>query len=796
MFFVKNKSHGIKLVIAFFSLGFFMGSTSSVHAIIENDAYVPKRVKDSMVRMNQIDASGKTLKNNAKCGNYNNAQWRWVSFDQDDKVSSPLDTSVISINDSVNSVNLRLNGVSIYCNSIINTNTGQITDKKLARTAVTVSGAITGTVKDARGNAVSGTNITAGFSSSNRSVIQNYSEAAAGNWRYVKKTGVGQNGIMENLPFTLSGLNTLPASDDIYTISLRVPVRMVNDFPDGYGIAIPNSGGARRFVCIDSRNPPYATENIFGTNNASCLIEEITLTIKLRIRPEYAGSCDIQNVFGVDLANNNRVEMQVGQKFGARFKVTNEGTRDWSMFFVKLGSFQPLDNKTWGPQRVLIKEERILGGTFPVIQSGRSSTWDTAGDVFTAPSLPGEYLFSWRLLQEGGTDSGYKNITNMGDCETLIKVKTKQNLPFIGVYGDDVYSGAGFANNESGACIVSPRARQANIATNGYYGAEPLRRLIGFSHAQYAVFASGNIGNSLVGSNNSFLGNIGYYRPSLGEYTNDIRDALFAGINTASENYGHFYDDSPNPAVPCVDISADETKAAASATLTNAAEVRTFLESSISGVRNVVGPISLPALTVGTGKKTIVVSDTVTLQGSIRYVAPYSGTNIPYLKIISKGNIYIEADATVIDAHLVAFPVGADFSQKGIVDTCSNMDWQNIGAPSKRPGEWPTEAKMTTGSCKRQPSLTVNGTVTARSILWKRTNGTIGGLSDAADSSCYFARFEDPSFNTPDAAVARYKLCAAELINGSPESYLSGFSDQSQNFSFVPVNTQELPPVY
>ncbi|MBP9738085.1 hypothetical protein KBD20_00180 [Candidatus Saccharibacteria bacterium] len=749
---------------------------------------MPQYIRDKM-----NPGMGQTGKSGRKCeGGFNNAQWIWASKDTDSDSGTPASLTPIDIPDSANTLALRANLLGAYCDSIISPSTGNITDKSLDRTGITITNTITVTTRK-NGVVVPGANITVVFPDSDRSVIQSYNEAGNNNWRYTKKIGSGRDGVAANLPFSLAGLNNLPASDDMYVITLTLPVRMVNDFPNKY----PSNQGPARFICVDgSKN---STQNIFGSSGQACNERFLPVTIKVRIQPEWAGECSITSINGINPDLNGRIVLQPGQTFDAGFRVKNSGTRNWSTFFMKLGTNDPLDNTTWGPQRTTIVQQTTINGFPVVLANGGTSSWTTSGKPYTAPSSPGEYSFSWRILQEGGAYPDNKTIVNMAECDSPIVVKVKENKPFIYASGGDVVSGALFT--DSGPCqlnATNTKATSANIKTNGYFDGSILTGLNGSSGGQYSVFASGMIGDVNNSGEQAFRGNYGYARYSQSGSSDDLFDGLFANLNVQGD-FGQFYKDDPSPPLPCVDVSAEMASAAANPALDEPAAI-TFVASG-SGYMKRTGKLDIPAtlLTAGT-RKTIVVDGNVTIKGNITYPASYTSASIPYLKIIAN-NIYIEANAKQIDANLVAYP---NTATNGVLDTCSNMQWQPSAVAT--PGNWSSTEKMTTGSCKRTPnSFVVNGAVAARRILWKRTNGTLGLKDSAADPTCYFANYDDAAdvpwinpaaANKVDLAVQRYEKCAAELIKFSPEAYLAGFTSGSQNLGTVPTSTQELPPIF
>ncbi|MCB0185496.1 MAG: hypothetical protein KDE31_14610, partial [Caldilineaceae bacterium] len=418
------------------------------------------------------------------------------------------------------------------------------------------------------------------------------------------------------------------------------------------------------------------------------------------------------------------------------------------------------------------------------LESGKTTNTSV---TFTAPATMSETeTLTYRLLLEG---DGVAR-TPYASCE--VTFKSKANRPYLSVSGGDVYSGAMFGT--SGVCDpTTTAAGSADIDTNGYYGGNSGTSLPGSSNSQYAVFASGHIGQNGA-TNNTFRGNYAYSRPhtanpSLGS-PDYLDDALFANLNVGTYP-GNFYQGQTQPAVPCVPIQSDESVDSLDAANPDVS-VRGFLTSLGSGTRKITTDnVTIDDLTIPNGsRKTLLVDGDVTVAGNVTYdTSARTVDNIPYLKIVVSGNIYIEGGVSQLDGQYVARPTGSDITQSGLVDTCSTTG----GA-----GTWP--ATLSVGSCDAN-QLVVNGSLSARRILWKRTSGTLGLIPSVLDPSCPYAKLSpsDPGGgpaldgNNPQTFVDRYKLCAAERVDYSPEGYLTDLGGPSDS---VPITTQELPPIY
>lgn len=373
-------------------------------------------------------------------------------------------------------------------------------------------------------------------------------------------------------------------------------------------------------------------------------------------------------------------------------------------------------------------------------------------------------IMDW--VANGGRQWSY-NVT--GNPELQVRwnnVACLRNRPYIQVSGGDTYSGARFRFGE----FCDRTSANASIRTNGYSSAsgDGPDNAKGSSMGQYAVFASGSIANS---SPSNFFGNLGYVpSSSLVPGMGGRRDMLFAHEHSSQPGFFYGYDVSNRnfTTMPCINETTSLTA--------GSTDAATHIANGTGDLR-VNGNVTINTPTTVTGRKTLYVDGNVTIQQNVTYQAgPYaSAEDIPYLKIVAR-NIYIQANATTIDGHYVTQSSGtADSPTHGIIDTCSDASGGESGS-----GRWPTS--MTRTSCRRtSPSFVVNGSLTARKVLWKRTYGTVGASSEVNNSECLYS--------------SNRIGCSAEHINFSPEGLIAGMGD-SATISSVPLSTIELSPVY
>lgn len=388
-------------------------------------------------------------------------------------------------------------------------------------------------------------------------------------------------------------------------------------------------------------------------------------------------------------------------------------------------------------------------------------------------------LYAWYDTMEAAktTESGlseydllmkYRGNVLADVCPITVIIEEPSNNPYLKVDGSDVISGASF---DSLGCTPTLEARSAAIKTNGYLQDKDSQ---GFSGSQYATYASGVINGLDPGS---FLGNNGYLRGS-----NEYRDLLFANSESGGEigNAGEYYGQSgAGSGLPCVKVDAakleKEAEAAGrpviSAANPSAAAVVQAIIASGKGPVVVNGNLTLNAVSGISSQKTLVVNGDLTLNGNLTYQTQAGSANLPFLKIIAH-NIYINPGVSQLDPQLVAYPQMADNGNlvDGTVDTCT-VDGTGV---------WPSQYVI--NSCKRK--LQLNGSLTARRILWKGTYGTVGVTDGVVDTTCLYA------------SLPRGSDCAAEYINFRPANYISRFINPTSPTTGKPVSSVELPPIY
>lgn len=432
----------------------------------------------------------------------------------------------------------------------------------------------------------------------------------------------------------------------------------------------------------------------------------------------------------------------------------------------------------WGPARLDIPSNTTADGR-PALAPGTSVT--TVG-TFTVPAdvVAGSNAMNYAVLQEGVRWINY--------CSTTVNIKS--NRPLLRIDGSDVLSGSTFGTDDI-SCSAYPfgNANAAHVNTHGYfdYASTSINGNIlnGQSSSQYAALASGRMGNS-AGANTHFATNNAY--KTYGVSNQIVKDLAFANRGGgATGTYGELYGTN-NAAVPCYNVTSIDRLSKSATNAVSTSDLASAIGAS--GSRSVIsvpgGLSNTTEVTVPTGKQLIiVVNGDLNIGSNIRYSQAASSygpqSSVPYLMIIAKGGITISSGVTNLDGHYVSLH-SASRVNSGTIDTCSNN--ANAGAYVWSP--------MNVGSCNSR--LEVNGSLAARRVLWKRTSGTTGNTTNAANAGCAV----NSGVSTPESLYARLRACSSERINFSPEAYLANplSVSSSSGAGSVPITTTEAPPVY
>lgn len=155
------------------------------------------------------------------------------------------------------------------------------------------------------------------------------------------------------------------------------------------------------------------------------------------------------------------------------------------------------------------------------------------------------------------------------------------------------------------------------------------------------------------------------------------------------------------------------------------------------------------------GKQELYIDGDIQIANDIRYTFWSNIMDIPQLKVIVRGNIYIQPGVTQLDGLFVALPNGAS---GGTIYTCAD-------------GSNPVTATWT--RCKTQ--LVVNGALVARSVQLQRDCGTARRAPSFAEPTRYVGVEGDEQF------CASGSNGAAEIINYMPELWIGSAFGRSEN---------------
>ncbi len=276
--------------------------------------------------------------------------------------------------------------------------------------------------------------------------------------------------------------------------------------------------------------------------------------------------------------------------------------------------------------------------------------------------------------------------------QSCIQVATK---PYARVYGGDVSVGGGLAvspdaptscTRNNGAAVIGWNRR----ASGGYAGAG----------VQFATYAMGVIFDTA-----SSLGNPGGAVPptslSFANNNIDVASGRFGGSYASTPCASNYYD-----AMPTSPTTLGATTSV----------------SGLDGSYSRTGSLQLDAGSVGKGKKVnIYVDGNLYIKGDTTYgdSGAWTSGSIPMLRVVVRGNIYIDHDVTQLEGLYIAQPKtdGTD----GIIYTCTLS-----AAPLDPDG-------LLNSRCTQK--LTVYGSFVARQVRLLRVNGTLRQGSPASGSN-------------------------------------------------------------
>ena len=307
--------------------------------------------------------------------------------------------------------------------------------------------------------------------------------------------------------------------------------------------------------------------------------------------------------------------------------------------------------------------------------SGSGSPVTTIFAGIPATGRTGQYTAAVTIVTSSGGTS----------CSTTFPVA---NLPYLQVYGGDVFAGAS-SSYSSGAtsCVTNAQGGvfSWNDVANGFAG----------GGTQYAVQALGQIEHFATAQGATNVAPVGL------SFANTYNPADTSKLNPSQGLFGgNFVSLGLDNPANCDFISSDVT----------------------SGKVTIVNSdLTIPITSVGMGTQSVYYvtgGHNVYISGDVSYAGTGGWTSIsqiPYFKVVvAGGNIYVAGSVKQLDGLYVAEANGAS---GGHIYTCAT----NAG------GVWAAVNPASAGyysACNQQ--LTINGAFVANQVQFLRTNGSVG----------------------------------------------------------------------
>ena len=393
---------------------------------------------------------------------------------------------------------------------------------------------------------------------------------------------------------------------------------------------------------------------------------------------------------------------------------------------------------TAGPCPNLNGNFTVYGGGLP--SSGSSALGSGSCPVSAPPLVAGStvcitYTVSPAVgrVNIAGTPQGASGSVSGSDCTNPLV-----NAPYVHILGQDASAGGRFANGLLDKCssgAMSSGSIAAYTRTNG--------ALTRGSGSQFGALAS----KIITGFDTAIR------RPASSLPTAST-GLTFANTATPLGNLGaqhcvpDYFSTRPTDVMPLADGNLDQ-----------------FNGTGKTGAYSFTGDLTItrsgPSAGIERGNRiAIYVIGDVYIEKNIEFrTAGWTTTeDIPSLYIIARGNIYISPGVDVLDGVFVAQPSGVN---DGVINTCA-------------PGFNRFGASALFNNCSGR-QLTVNGAFVARDINFLRTFSSLrtslgGEQANAASTTGNCSG--NVRIGSRSSADTNHD-CAAEIINFSPETYLS-----------------------
>lgn len=359
---------------------------------------------------------------------------------------------------------------------------------------------------------------------------------------------------------------------------------------------------------------------------------------------------------------------------------------------------------------------RLSGGKF-VMTSGETVSFDSINELIVY--LAGDSNNIWSFNSEAGFAGG--------DCgRNDIIGQSAYTQPYARFYGNDVFAGGAYGEN----CTVAGDGRARGL---GYFLPDPTAQ----NHASYkgtaaelAVFATGQIDGVLPGSQDitrTSLTELSFSNSDLGT-GNIALGGQFSEAMCADD----YWADMPT------DATTLPTSFIGGQTVSNITTLESdtyfydgnlHLTTTQSGTPDQDNKIAHGRhITIYVDGDTWI-GDSSFGAGRLRQIAyadgPWATTkDIPLVRVISKGNIYVDNEVSQLDGMYVAIPTDANPNNTGEIHTCATAeDSKDLMNPRDN-------AKILS-KCGRP--LLVNGAFIAKKVNLLRFHGNIAFAPNAPE---------------------------------------------------------------
>lgn len=582
-----------------------------------------------------------------------------------------------------------------------------------------------------------------------------------GNGTMMPRAGTGGNGPPDHLsdPYIEDNKNGTNTSWHRESYNRDVSGGPLNQFIDRYGttatirsgnstnfsvwVKAPSANGSAkeygiRMLSRDARFLPYAWMDWDESCKFSVKAVESESTSIICSVPKKAVAVGQEFYLEVLLNNTGSTDVEIPATATANYTLYLDGAIN------KTGTGRPYDTNT----------NTYLNFPVSVLAGGSISIWSVA-PALTVDSA-GSYDAKWDIAITSGVNAG-------GACG---KVETgavnASTIPYVKFFGNDVIAGGGFGDCKSSSIV-------ADVKSYGIFN--PSRNQAGYkgSSSELAVFASGQIDGVLPGSQDT--SRLLTTALSFSNANNSGGNFDFGGQFDGNLCIGNFWTDtSHDPLTGLLDDKISSNNSAQKVDL-NSLSSGSYSYGLGSGSQLHIGSSGLippdRRITIYVNGDVVIGSTTApNYDYKVAYDTSKSWNSIdqiPLIKIVAKGNIYIDDNVSQFDGLLVAVEDTEVLNPTGEVHTCSvfSADVNIVG-----------NEEAIARNCNHR--LEINGAVIAKKIILLRSSGNL---------------------QTAVSAPEPYSSAnIAEVFRFSPELYLAMLSSGAKETMGKFDSVLSLPP--